>query len=554
MRKGVAVIVADALAQARSEGLLLAPEFPSVIIDKPKKEEFGDFSTNIAMLLGPIEKRPPRQLADIIAEKIRLQPFVARCDVAGPGFINIFLEKSYWTSVLADIITKGAEFGKSDVGAGRSVQVEYVSANPTGPLHIGHGRGAAVGDSLGRILGAAGFSVKREYYINDVGRQMRTLGRSVYLRHLEILGRPIEFPEDSYKGDYIKDVAASFIAEHGEKYKDVPEEAAIAAFSEFAGRELLGRIREDLKDFSIEFDEWFSERSLHEKGLVDKTIEELRKRGHIYEFEGALWFRTTTFGDDKDRVLIKADGSMTYFASDIAYHLDKLDRGFDILVNVWGADHHGYEGRIRALVRALGRDDSALRIIFIQLVALMRGGVPVAMGKREGEFVTLRQVMDEVGRDACRFFFLMRRSDAQLDFDLELAKSQAPENPVYYVQYCHARIKSIIGFAVEKGAVMPVSPSPEILGRLEQKDEMEIIRHLASFEEIVEKSASLMEPHRVSFYLTELAGLFHPYYNKNRVVTEDDGLTGARLLLCGAVATVVANGLRLLGVSAPEKM
>lgn len=554
MRKGVAVIVTDALIQARSEGLLFAPEFPSVIIDKPKKEEFGDFSTNIAMLLGPIEKKAPRIVADIIAGKIRLQPFIARCDVAGPGFINIFLEKSYWTSVLADIITKGSEFGKSDAGKGRSVQVEYVSANPTGPLHIGHGRGAAVGDSLARILAAAGFSVKREYYINDVGRQMRTLGRSVYLRHLEILGKQIEFPEDSYKGDYIKDVAASFIAEHGEKYKDVPEEAAIPAFSEFAGGALLANIRTDLRDFSIEFDEWFSERSLHEKGLVDKTIEELRKRGHIYESEGALWFRTTTFGDDKDRVLIKADGAMTYFASDIAYHLDKLDRGFDVLVNVWGADHHGYEGRIRALVLALGRDDSALRIIFIQLVALMRGGVPVAMGKREGEFVTLRQVMDEVGRDACRFFFLMRRSDAQLDFDLELAKSQAPENPVYYVQYCHARIKSIIGFAAEKGAIMPETPSLEILGRLEQKDEMEIIRHLASFEEVVEKSASLMEPHRVSFYLTELSGLFHPYYNKNRVVTDDDGLTGARLLLCGAVATVVANGLRLLGVSAPEKM
>lgn len=548
MRAGITEIVKRAVEEAKAEGLLKAESLPQIIIDKPKKEEFGDFSTNIAMLLAPLEKRPPRDVAAIISGKISKQPFVVKCDVAGPGFINIFLEKAYWYSILDDILKKGEAFGKSEVGKGKRVQVEFVSANPTGPLHIGHGRGAAVGDSLAKVLKAAGYDVVKEYYINDAGRQVMTLGESVRLRYLELQGEKIEMPQDAYKGEYIKDIAKDFLDKYGKK------EASAEEFKEFAIKAMLEWIKTDLKEFGIEFDTWFSERSLDEKGLIADTISELEKKAIVFDFEGAKWFRTSDFGDDKDRVLIKADGERTYFASDIAYHREKIRQGYTTLINIWGADHHGYEGRVRALFRALGYDDSILKIIFIQLVALLRNGAPVPMGKREGEFVTLRQVMDEVGKDACRFFFLMRRSDAQLDFDLELAKSQAPENPVYYVQYCHARIRSIIGFAKERGAEMPETFSLKLFEKLNLKEEVELISKLGAFEEVVERSAENMEPHRITFYLMELAGLFHPYYNKNRVVTEDAELTSARLLLCNATGTVVANGLKLLGVSAPEKM
>lgn len=549
MKGGVVRIIKDAVEGARASGVISGGHLPEIVLDKPKKEEFGDFSTNIAMLLAPVEKKAPREIAKAIAERIGADPGVEKCEVAGPGFINIFLKKGFWLGVLEEIIKSGAGYGASDIGGGRKVQVEFVSANPTGPLHIGHGRGAAVGDALSNILRFAGFEVSKEYYINDAGRQVLTLGESVRLRMEEINGEAIEFPKDYYRGEYIKEIAAEYIEKHG-----ASSSPGAPGLKEFASRAMLEKIREDLLDFRIEFDSWFSEKSLDDTGRVSSTIEELKKKGHIFESEGALWFRTTEFGDDKDRVLVKADGERTYFASDIAYHRDKIERGFSSIVNIWGADHHGYENRIRALIKALGYDDSVLKIIFIQLVALLRGGVPVAMGKREGEFVTLRQVMDEVGVDACRFFFLMRRSDAQLDFDLDLAKSQAPENPVYYVQYCHARIKSIIAFAAEKGFAMPSTLLPGLLSKLDQKEEAELIRHLGSFGEVVERSAEAMEPHRVTFYLMDLAALFHPYYNKNRVVTDDPELTTARLLLCNAVATVAANGLKLLGVEAPEKM
>ncbi len=556
MRSRVASIITEALDKALSGSLLPAPtgELPDVMVEVPKKAAFGDYSTNIAMLLAPKVGRAPRQIAEVLAPLMTESPLVAKCEVAGPGFVNLFLEKSYWTTVLTDILSEGDAYGRSDAGKGRRVQVEYVSANPTGPLHIGHGRGAAVGDALASILDAAGYDVNREFYINDVGRQIEVLGRSVFIRYKELLGQDVELPEEAYKGDYIKDVARDYLTKHGERHAESAEEDALEEFKQFASSVLLERIREDLRDFSIEFDTWYSERSLVESGMIDTTIAELREKGFIYDSEGATWFKTTEFGDDKDRVLVKADGSRTYFASDIAYHRDKIERGFTTLVNVWGADHHGYEGRIRALIRALGYDDSVLRIIFIQLVALLRGGAPVAMGKREGEFVTLRQVMDEVGADACRFFFLMRKADAQLDFDLDLAKSQASENPVYYVQYCHARIQSIFDYAAEKGVFVPEEAENGLLGRLDGPDDIELIKHLGSFGEVVEKSAADMEPHRVTFYLMDLAGLFHPYYNRNRMVTDDAELTSARLLLCRAVKTVAANGLRLLGVSAPDKM
>lgn len=553
MKASVKNIIAAALSEAGEEGLLTIPadtlKWPNIVVERPRKDEFGDFSTNIAMLLAKAEGRPPREIASVLVAKIAGAPEVKRCEAAGPGFINIYLEKGYWIGVLEEILKKGPEYGRVNIGEGKKVQVEFVSANPTGPLHIGHGRGAAVGDALANILEAAGYDVTKEFYINDAGKQVHNLGESVRLRIEELQGKTVELGEDHYKGDYVKEIAAEYIEMSG------AGAGAAVSHKDFASGIMLGRIKDDLKDFGIEFDVWFSEeQDLHAKGRVADIIKELRAKGFVVDRDDATWFLTEQFGDDKDRVLIKSDGDLTYLASDLAYHKDKLERGFDTIVNVWGADHHGYEARVRALFKALGRDPAMLRIVFIQLVSLLRGGEPVAMGKRAGEFVTLRQVMDEVGTDACRFFFLMRKSDAQLDFDLELAKSQAPENPVYYVQYCYARIKSIFDFASEKGITIPEGVDLKGLESKFAKDEIAVIRRLDSFEEIVEQSAREMAPHRVSFYLMELAGLFHPYYNRNRVVTDDEDLTKARLLVCRAVGTVIGNGLRLLGVTAPEKM
>ena len=566
----VSDIIKKAIKECQQNGAIKTEELPDIIIEKPKRDDFGDFATNIAMLLSSKEGKQPRQIAELLAKEIRQSENIKKVDVAGPGFINIFMGDNYWLNLLKEIYHLKGKYGASDIGAGKKVQVEFVSANPTGPLHIGHGRGAAVGDTLANILKAAGFEVTKEYYINDVGKQVEILGRSLYLRYLELLGKKVEFPDDHYKGAYIKDIARDIVTKFGNKY-DKTNEDSLPFFTNFAAESIMKLIKKDLADFGIEFDNWYSEKSLFDKGLVLQTIDELKKREIIYEKDGATWFRTSDFGDDKDRVLIKADGEKTYFASDIAYHREKINRGFSMLINIWGADHHGYEGRIRGFLKALGYDDSSLKIIFIQLVALLRNGIPVPMGKREGEFVTLREVMDEIGKDACRLFFLTRKSDAQLEFDLELAKKQAPENPVFYVQYAHARICSIIKHAREKGLHLPKlvpagSPTRTFGDKFKQgtegvnikllslKEEFDIIKKLASFPDIVKGSALAMEPHRITFYLQELAAMFHPYYNKNRVVTEDMQLTNARLYLCEAVRTVIKNGLNLLGISAPEEM
>ena len=558
MKEPLKEIIAAALAAAKADGLLKSTELPSVILEIPKREEFGDFSTNVAMLMKASEGKAPRDIAALLVDLIAASPVVSRCEVAGPGFINIFLEKSYWPKLLGGIIADGDAHGESSIGKGKKVQVEFVSANPTGPLHIGHGRGAAVGDCLARIMKAAGYDVTTEYYINDVGNQMATLGRSLYHRVRELLGENEPFPDDHYRGEYIKDIARDFITKHGEKYKEAPVEEVLSVCTTFAQSSILNGIRKDLEDFGVSFDHWRSEKDLVESDAVTKTIGELRDKGHVYDKDGATWFASEKFGDDKDRVLVKADGQKTYFASDTAYHREKLERGFDTVVDVWGADHHGYEARIRALIKALGESDERLKVIFIQLVSLLRAGEPVAMSTRAGEFVTLKEVATEVGADACRFSFLTRRSDAHLDFDLELVKKQAPENPVYYVQYCHARIHSILGFAAEQGVALPEAPGmpidEKVLARLEVKDEIAIIKLLGLFPDVVEKSAAEMEPHRIAHYLQELAGLFHPYYNKSRVVTDDAELTAARILLIRVVASVVKKGLNLLGVSAPEKM
>ena len=552
-KRELETLIQPVIEQAVEEGLLSASA--KVVLERPPREELGDFSTNIAMVLSRSERRPPRQIAEAIAPLIEALDCVDDVAVEGPGFINIYLKRNCWYDTLKEILLEKGSYGDCPyIGNGKNIQVEFVSANPTGPLHIGHGRGAAVGDALARILKAAGYRVTKEYYINDVGRQMSILGYSLYVRYLQLLGRDIELPEDHYQGSYMVDIAKEFLSTHGERYASTPFDECKELFIEFAKDSILSGIKEDLKQFGVEFDQWFSEKSLFERGLVQSTIEQLRQKGVIYEKEGALWFRTTEFGDDKDRVVVKQDGSTTYFASDIAYHRDKLERGFHTIVDVWGADHHGYIARIKALLGGLGEPADRLKVILIQLVSLKRGGKPVAMSTRKAEFVTLREVIQEVGRDAARFIFLTRKSDAHLEFDLELARRQAPENPVYYVQYCHARIMSILEFASQRGIELPEDPPVELLARLTEREEIGLIKELSRLEEVVAASATSLEPHRLTFYLRELASQFHPYYNSHRVVSDDRELTMARLILCRATAEVVKKGLLLLGVEAPNKM
>lgn len=551
MKKQIQVRVTKALESCYAKGSLTSGRIPELVIEVPNHAEHGDFASNLAMTLARDEKKPPRQIADILVEELAVaDSFFDRIEIAGPGFINFFVSKDVWRQGLRTITAAADDYGKSPVGHGKRVQVEFVSANPTGPLHIGHGRGAATGDAIASILSAAGFDVIREYYINDAGNQMDTLGRSVYLRYRELLGHAVEFPENCYQGDYVKDIARDLITKYGARYLDMAEDDAVRFCARVGGDVILKGIKKDLEDFGVVHDTWFSEQTLFDNGNVADSIAYMREKGLLYENEGALWFRTSDFGDDKDRVVVRGNGVTTYFASDIAYHRVKFQQGFDIVVDVWGADHHGYVPRLKSVVQGLGRNPDDLRIVLVQLVALLRDGAPVAMSTRSGEFVTLKEVVDEVGRDAARFFFLMRRSDSQLDFDLELAKRQNAENPVYYVQYAHARICSIFESAREKG----LEPSDRSLSLLETPEEMSLIKTLAAFPDVVAASALSFEPHRVPYHLQELAGQFHSFYNKNRVLGEDSELSGARLYLLKCTAQVLKNGLLLLGVSAPERM
>ncbi|MRR59232.1 MAG: arginine--tRNA ligase [Deltaproteobacteria bacterium] len=553
MKKLLQGRVRKCLESCYADGSMTSGRVPEIIIEVPAHSEHGDFATNVAMLLAKDEKKPPRKIAETVVAHLDGEDIFDRVEIAGPGFINFFLKKDVWHETLRSISAAGDSYGRSLVGQGKKVQVEFVSANPTGPLHIGHGRGAATGDAVASILAAAGFEVVREYYINDAGNQMDTLGRSVYLRYLELLGRPVEFPGNCYQGDYIRDIARDLITKFGSKYLEVPEEEAIPVFSKLGGDIILDGIKQDLEDFGVVHDTWFSEQSLFDAGEVAEAIDFMRAKGLLYEQDDALWFRTTDFGDDKDRVVVRGNGVTTYFASDIAYHREKFGRGFDWVIDVWGADHHGYVPRLKAVAQGLGRDASDLKLILVQLVSLLRDGAPVAMSTRSGEFVTLKEVVDEVGRDAARFFFLMRRSDSQLDFDLELAKRESSDNPVYYVQYAHARICSIFENAMEKG-VAPEDFTGISLGKLGTPEEMSLIKFLDTFPEIVEGSALNFEPHRITYYLQELAGLFHSFYNRNRVIGEDAELSAARLFLLKCTAQTLKNGLLLLGVSAPERM
>jgi arginyl-tRNA synthetase len=552
MRQKLSEIIIKAFENACNQGLL--PQMPlpkGHQISYPKQREHGDLASNLALVAAGPAKMPPRKIADILTGLLKEEPVFFKVEVAGPGFINFFIAERYWQEHLLEINRLGQDYGKSRVGHGKRVLVEFVSANPTGPLHVGHGRGAAVGDSLSRILRYAGFDVEREYYINDVGNQMRTLGSSVYARYQELLGKSIEFPKDYYQGEYIKEIAQGIINEKGRAFFEVPLEECLQFFIDRAVHDIFTGIKQDLADFDVDFENWFSERQLHESGLVQSTIQEFMKRGVIYEQDGALWFKTTQFGDEKDRVVRRSNGVLTYFAADMAYHRQKISRNYDMMVDIWGADHHGYIPRIKAVLQALGVEPDRLKVLLVQFVTLLENGVPKSMSTRSGEFITLREVLDEVGKDACRFMFLTRKCDSHLDFDLEVAKQQTQENPVYYVQYAHARLASILRNAAEQGLDLNTDQD---LSLLNTQEDLDILKHLEIFTEVVEDSALTFEPHKISYYLTELAGLFHVYYTKHRFIDDNKAVTKARLFLAKAIKQVVKNGLELLGVTALEKM
>jgi arginyl-tRNA synthetase len=575
----VSAALVGALRLAQQRGLLKVEQMPVVNLDAPKRPEWGDVASTVAMSLSASERRPPFEIAQIIVDHIeQRESLFERVEIARPGFLNLTVKRQLWLEVLREIEAQGARYGHSPVGQGRRVLVEYVSANPTGPLHVGHGRGAAVGQALVRLLRATGHEVVSEYYINDAGRQMKLLGVSVLARYLESCGKAVSFPEDGYQGEYVRAVATRVKEEHGEALLSLPVDQAEQRSKEFAYRELLALIKQDLETFGIVFESWFSEASLLSSGAVEQVLDELKARDLLFEQDGAQWFRSSAFGDEKDRVVRKQEGDYTYLASDIAYHRDKLRRGYDLLVDVWGADHHGYIPRMEAVVQAYGYPKERLKVVLVQMVNLLRGGKKVEMSKRAGEFITLREVMDEVGADAAKFFFLMRDSSTHLDFDLELAKQQSQENPVYYVQYAHARIASLRRVAATRGIDCPF-PSQADLELLQDPDELALIRKLSAFPVVLQSSAMELEPHRIAYYLRELAGMLHPFYNKHRILpvaSDNDanvspsgdssvsagrqqevlppGLTGARLALMWSVQQVVRNGLNLLGVAAPEQM
>jgi len=522
-------------------------------VEIPRDEKFGDFATPVAMGLAKILKKSSRKVAEEIVTHIEERNIFERIDIAGPGFINFTCSAELLTRSLRALLLEKGNFMRSNVGKGRKVQVEFVSANPTGPLHLGHGRGAAVGAALSNLLEAGGYQVEREYYVNDAGRQVKLLGLSVFAKYQNLLGVEYPYPEDAYKGAYVEGIAQRIIERHGSKYSEMSFQEVQDFFIDFSYRDMLNEIEHDLKDFGIVFHRWQSERELYANNEVEKAIDDLRHRGGLYEKDGALWFRAEHFGDVKDRVIIKGDGEFTYFASDIAYHRKKIERGFSEMIDIWGADHHGYISRLKAVIQALGYPQEHLTVLLVQMVSLLRGGKPVAMSKRAGEFVTLREVMDEVGRDTTKFIFLTRRPDSHLEFDLEVAKAQSAENPVFYVQYAHARINSILAHAGEKG-VDSTNLHGADLHLLSTRDEQRIIKKLIVYPMTIEGAVMAREPHRITFYLQELTGLFHPYYNKYRVVTDDPQLSRARLALCEAIGVVVRDGLRILGLAAPGKM
>ena len=548
-------LIEEALKAMADERGLVLPERPVIMLERPRREGQGDWACNVAMQMAKTFGMKPRDIALSVVDHLDLESgYLERAEVAGPGFINFFLSPLWAAEVIRTVRHEGKGYGQSEVGKGKKVQVEFVSANPTGPLHVGHGRGAIVGDVTANILAAAGWEVEREYYINDAGLQMTLLGKSVQSRYFEILGRPEGAPmiEDGYKGDYIYDLAREIADRDGEIHLDEPLDASLPVFQDYAVQSILAMIRRDLTDFGVHHDVWFSEKSLYETGAVEKAVEFLKGRDQAYEQDGAVWFRATQYGDVKDRVLFRSNGVATYFMSDIAYHKNKYDRGFDLVIDVWGADHHGYVPRMTAAVESLGRKAEDLRILLIQFVNLLRGGEQVSMSTRSGQFVTLRDVLDEVGVDASRYFFVMRSCDSHLDFDLALAKEASNDNPVYYVQYAHARIHSLFREARGRGIDLPDGEAD--LSLLGAPEEQALIRKLSTFPDEAVKAAQELAPHRITFYLYDLAALFHSFYNAHRVLDVEPELCRARLALLDATRIVLANALALLGIGAPENM
>ncbi|MBN2809896.1 MAG: arginine--tRNA ligase [Deltaproteobacteria bacterium] len=558
MKKSVTRYVEKAVAAVAAARGVAVAGLPEIAIELPREKSFGDFSSNIAMQLAGRWHDNPRAIGAALKAELEKEDDLVEVTVAGPGFINMTLDVACWHRCLREIAAQKSDYARLDCGAGQRVLVEFVSANPTGPLHIGHGRGAAVGDVLARILSRAGYAVEREYYVNDAGNQMQVLGRSLRWRYLELLGaRHGEIPEGYYRGEYLAAMARDLLREQGDALVAVSvaeeDEVGLDFFTRTAADAILLGIRDDLKLFGVDFERWTSEKEFFASGKVDLALAELKEKGVLYQDEGALWFASSRFGDEKDRVVVRANGVKTYFASDIAYHREKYERGYDLVVDVWGADHHGYVPRLRAAIEALGHCPESFAAILVQLVSLSRRGTPVAMSTRAGEFITLEEVVREVGRDAARYFFLTRRSDSQLEFDLELAKAQNSDNPVYYAQYAHARICSIFRKVAEEGLEIE-GETPALGAGLTLPEELELIKKLDDFTVVLEAAARTLEPHRVTYYLDDLAAQLHSYYNRNRIINEEGKVSGDRLLLMTVIRQVLNICLTLLGVSAPEKM
>ncbi|EES71293.1 arginine--tRNA ligase [Paenibacillus sp. oral taxon 786 str. D14] len=551
MNQALKEAILDAIVSA---GLAQREEIPAIVLEVPKDKAHGDFATNAAMQLSRIAKKNPRQIAEEILGQLDYgKAGIEKAEVAGPGFINFTLSKSYLYPILLQVYREGENYGRTTLGNGKKVQVEFVSANPTGSLHLGHARGAAVGDALCNVLDFVGYDVTREYYINDAGNQIVNLIKSIEARYRQELGQDVEMPEDGYHGEDIKGFAKELVAEQGDKLLGMPEEERTAFLRKFGLEKELSKIQRDLERFRVRFDVWFSETSLYQDGQVEASLSELREKGQTYEQDGATWLKTTAYGDDKDRVLVKNDGTYTYLTPDIAYHRNKYDRGFDRIINIWGADHHGYIPRVKAAMQAIGKDPEKLTVLIAQMVSLFQDGEKVKMSKRTGKAVTMVDLMDEVGVDPIRYFFTMRSMDSHLDFDMDLAISTSNENPVYYVQYAHARICSIFRQAEEQGIQIPAAENVN-LSKLTAEHEYDLLRKLGELPEEINVAAENYAPHRLVRYVYELAALFHSYYRAERVITEDAEQAAARLVLLGGVRTVLANVLRLIGVSAPEKM
>jgi len=544
----------EAANSAKAAGELNFSELPSCVLEEPRERQHGDLATNLAMVLAKQAKRSPREIAATLIKHLDTnETWIESSEIAGAGFINFRLNPLWLTEVIGEVSKAGDSYGKVDIGKGQKIQVEFVSANPTGLLHMGNARGAALGDSLASLLSMAGYEVSREFYINDAGNQIHNFALSLEARYLQLLGQDAIFPEGGYHGEDLIDTVKGLIAKVGDKYLTVEQVLRREFLVRYALDEKMRDIRETLHDFGVEYDVWFNEQSLHDSGAVRSTMEDLEKKGYIYEKEGALWLKSTLFGDEKDEVVVRSNGTPTYFAADIAYHRNKFERGFNQVINIWGADHHGHVARMKGAMSALGYDADNLQIILMQLVRLIQNGEVVRLSKRSGQYITLRELMDEVGKDAARFFFNLRDPDSTVDFDLDLARAQSSDNPVYYVQYAHARLCSILRQAQELGDT-EAPPLKEDLIRMDSTEERDLLKKIADLPSEILVAARLMEPHRLARYVLDLAALFHTFYNCQRVLVDDEGLRRARLSLVRAVKQVISNVLGILGVSAPERM